>query len=170
MAWFLFRYIEDPCYRLDHDRSPMISFLAAWLFVFLMGNKYIKIALGAVTFFVLFFVPLAPGNVHSTATSLAASTLRATREKLEAEHAQKEARSYRATVTFVADKTSKMFYRFEYVPLTSKSSGDIDGYILKARPLRYGCGITRSFLFDKNGKFHTIQEDREPTENDPILE
>lgn len=170
MAWFLFRYIEDPCYRLDHDRSPMIAFLAAWLLVFLMGNKYIKIVLGAVTFLVLFFVPLEPGNVHSTATSLAASTLRATQQKIEAEHARKDARGYPATVAFVPDKASKMFYRFEYVPLTSNSSGDINGYILKARPLRYGCGITRSFLFDKDGKFHTTQEDREPTETDPILE
>ncbi len=153
----------------DHGRAAIAIILAGWLFILIAGNKYIKLALVGITVLALFFLPIPENNVRSVATSLAANALLVTREKLEQEHSQKGS-GYPATATFSPDNTAKMFYRFEYVPLSSKPTEAIDGYALKARPLRYGCGIMRSFLLDQNGKLHTTQEDRDVTESDPILE
>jgi len=173
ILWLSFRCISDRCYLRIHGgaaAAATFTLLAGWLFIFLAGNKSIRITLVLITLFALVFVQIGESNIPAAAASLAANTLRRTANRLEEEHSQKSDNAYPTTVTFAPDPTAKRFYRFEYVPLASKPSGAIDGYMLKARPLRYGCGVTRSFLFDRNGRFHTTQEDREPTESDPILE
>jgi uncharacterized membrane protein len=170
--WLLFQCISEPCYLHLHGRSAAaatFAFRAGWMFILFAGDKYVRIALLAMTFFALFFVNW-ENNISSAATSRAMSILRETRGRIETEYGHKVNVGYPATATFAPEGAAKKLYRFEYVPLASHSGGSIDGYVLKARPQRYDCGVTRSFLVDRNGRFHITQEDREPTESDPILE
>src|SRR5579859_2589836 len=72
--WLLFRDISDPCYLPIHGKTALgaqMVLLAGWLFIFLAGNKSIKIVLVAITVFGLAFRPLEPGNIPSTAESIA---------------------------------------------------------------------------------------------------
>lgn len=173
VLWLVLRCISDPCYLYIHGGSAVadtVALLAGWLFIFLAGDKYIRILLLAMSLFALVFIPIGESNIPGTASSLAARTLRLASEKIEAEHDQLGTAGYPTMLALAPDETAKRFYDFHYVPLASKSGKAVDGYLLKARPLRYGCGITRSFLLDRNGRFHTTQEDRDATETDPILD
>ena len=173
VLWPLFCCVSDPCYLHIHGKIALTAqtgLLAGWLFIFLAGNRSIKITLVALTIFGLVFRPLEPGNIPATAESIAVRTLRLTADGLEKANGQTAGPDYPPTVTLAPEEPARRFYRFEYLPLASKSGKAIDSYILKARPLRYGCGITRSFLRDRNGRFHTTQEDRDATDSDPILD
>jgi hypothetical protein len=146
----------------------MATGLFAWLLVFFVLTKWRRLALVIVTVLGVGLFPI-DWNTVSAAASGAASTLRRTAGKLEEYRTHSREETYPSTAAFDAAPLTQRFYRFEYVPISSGNSSTINAFLLKARPFHYDCGLTYSFIVGPSGKVHFTRENRDATEDDPIL-
>ena len=148
--------------------TTMAAFGFAWLWLLLMLTWRGRIAFIALT--LLMFALILPSERMRIAAveSRAASVLRSSAQRLEEEVPDRYPASGNSAI-FGSDLPQR-FYRFEYVPQYSGDHGKTNGFLLKARPLRYDCGCTASFATSTNGKVHMTKEDREATLNDPTLD
>ncbi len=174
MAWSLFHIATDRCWFYVngiHYVSTSAMGLFAWLLVFFVLTRWRRIVLVVVTMMIVGFFPIIDRNPISAAASGAASTLRGTAEKLEEYRTHSPGETYPPSAAFdvVAPALTQRFYRLEYVPISSGNSSTINAFLLKARPFRYDCGLTDSFIVGPNGKIHFTRENRDATEGDPIL-
>jgi hypothetical protein len=175
LLWLSVRSLTDHCYLYLHGPSAVaatVALLAGWMFMFLAGNKTIRTSLLVMTFIAVALTLPTETNISGSASSFAASELRRTAAKLEDAHSNSAIDAYPATVSFFSDSQvrTNRFYKFDYVAVRSNPNGPIDAFHLKARPLRYACGISAAFLVDSKGKFHVTHEDRDATEGDPLLD
>ena len=108
-------------------------------------------------------------NMVSAAASGAASTLRRVTDNLEEYRAHSPTDTYPANTMFDVSSLTQRFYRFEYLPIPSSNGSMISAFLIKARPLRYNCGPTYSFIVGPGGKINFTRENRDATEDDPIL-
>jgi hypothetical protein len=174
MVWLLFHIATDRCWFYVngiHSVSTTAIGLFTWLLVFFVLTRWRRVILVVVTGIIVAFFPIIDRNTISAPASGAAATLRGTADKLEEYRTYSPAEAYPPSVAFdVAGPTlTPRFYRFEYVPVHSSNSLTIDAFLLKARPVHYDCGPTYSFIVGPNGKVHFTRENRDATENDPIL-
>lgn len=174
LLWLSLRCITDHCYLYLHGSFSVISttvLFATWMFIFLAGNKAIKISLLAMTLIAVALIFPTEINISGAASSAAASTLRKTAQTL-ADLRSRTIAGYPTTVNFAIDDSYQVlrFYNFEYVAIRSDPSGPINSFMLKARPKRYACGIHTAFLVDTKGKIHVTREDRDATEKDSLLD
>jgi hypothetical protein len=145
----------------------VIGFL--WLSLFGIMRWRGRTALVILTLVIVAVFPPSHRVRIAAAQSTAAGALRRAAQKLD-QAAPANIYPASADLETFAVPLTRHFYRVEYVPQYSPGEGKIDGYLLKARPLRYDCGCTSSFIVTSNGKIHVTQEDREATLNDPTLD
>ena len=154
-----------------HSVSTTVIRLFTWLLVFFVLTRWRRVILVVVTVIIVAFFPIVDRNTISAAASGAAATLRGTADKLEEYRTHSPAETYPPSVAFdvVAPALTPRFYRLEYVPIHSSNSLTIDAFLLKARPVHYDCDPSYSFILGPNAKVHFTRENRDATENDPIL-
>ena len=171
LTWLLFHLVTDHCwFYLNgiHNVSTIVTVLFTWLLVFFVLTKWRRVVLVIFTLLIVGLYPI-DWNTVSAAASGAASTLRRTAGKLEEYRTHSPTKTYPATAAFEVATLTQRFYRFEYVPIPSSNSSTINAFLLKARPFRYDCGLAYSFIVGPNGKIHFTRENRDATEDDPIL-
>jgi Tfp pilus assembly protein PilE len=155
LGWLLFQVATDRCwFYLNgiHYVSTIASGLFAWLLVFFVLTRWRRVILVVLTVIIIGFFPIVDRNTISAAASCAAATLHGTAEKLEEYRTHSPAEAYPSTVAFDVAALTQRYYRFEYVPIHSSNSLTINAFLLKARPFRYDCGPTYSFIVGPNGK------------------
>lgn len=171
IAWIAFHLIEDRCWVYFRGTSSVVaaaSLLFASLFVFFLLKWKARVVFAILMLFLLALLPLENNRV-AAAKSRAASLLRATAMRLEEYRDNAPNHVYPSTLAVQTDSHNDRYYRYSYVPLHSHADSGIDGFLLTARPRRYGCGCVTNFMVGNDGKFHTTKEDREASLNDPVL-
>jgi hypothetical protein len=171
LAWLLVHLATDRCWFYVngiHYVSTIATVLFTWLLVFFVLTKWHRVVLVVITVLIVGLSPI-DWNTGSAAASGAASTLRKTADKLEQYRTHSPTETYPSTIAFDIAGPTQRFYYFEYVPISSGNSSTINAFLLKARPFRYDCGLTYSFILGPNRKIHFTRENRDATEGDPIL-
>jgi len=171
LAWLLFHLVTDHCWFYVngfHFVLTMATMLFTWLLLFFVLTKWRRVVLVLVTVLIVGLSPI-DRNTVSVAASGAAATLRRTAGKLEEYRTHSPAETYPSTAVFDAAPLTQRFYRFEYVPIPSSNGSTVKAFLLRARPIRYDCGPTYSFIVGPNGKVHFTRESRDAAEDDPIL-
>ena len=169
--WLVAQIVIDRCWLYVHGAgsvSKMAALAFVWLWVLLVLTWRGRI--GFITLTLLLAAVTWPGERIrvAAAESRAASVLRSSAQRLEEAASDRYPASANAAV--FGDDLPGRFYRFEYVQQHSSENGTINGFLLKARPVRYDCGCTTSFLAASGGKIHTTRENREATLKDPALD
>jgi hypothetical protein len=167
-----FAYVNrDGCWFYWNRTRGLTGFALLWLWLLLLFGLRLKgrFVLVAFTLFILYFSQIESSHV-AAAESSAVGTLREYRSAIESDKVERRHSSYPPTLpNIVSAYPLRRAYRFQYTPSVS-ASGSIDGYVIKATPLRRSCGCTRSFTIANDGRLYYTMEERAATFSDESLQ
>jgi hypothetical protein len=169
--WALAHLLTDDCWLFRNGTRFVVVFggiTFAWLFFLFALRWGGRILLLLASLVMAILIPSSERNIVAAAESGAAAILRSSTLKLEEYRAS--GGQYPSVLALDKGDLPVRYYRFEYVPVRSPGTGSIDNYLMRARPLRYGCAPMPSFAVSRQGQFHITRENRDATLNDPILE
>jgi hypothetical protein len=171
IAWGSANVLSDHCWLFIKGIRYVVfvgSVSFVWLFFLFALQWSSRILLLIASVLLAILMPSIELNTLGAAESGAAVILRNSNIKLE--ESRRSSGHYPVAFAFDREALPDRFYQFEYIPVASPKSGLIESYLLRARPIRYGCGAMPSFTVSRQGEFHLTRENREATLDDPTLE